>query len=122
MGSWAKEQITIENISSNPDIEIFSYIRNPGIISQVKGYQIGSLYDISGIVNFALEKKIDLVIITTAPPLSIGLVDALEENHILAFGPVRLAARLEAVDLDERSLRKIVGLRYYYRLWSGWHR
>jgi phosphoribosylamine--glycine ligase len=98
VGSWAKEQITIENISSNPDIEIFSYmdIRNPGIISQVKGYLIGSLYDISGIVNYALEKKIDLVIITTASPLSRGLVDALEENHILAFGPVRLAARLEA--------------------------
>ncbi len=107
VGSWAKEQITIENISSNPDIEIFSYmdIRNPGIISQVKGYQIGSLYDISGIVNFALEKKIDLVIITTASPLSIGLVDALEENHILAFGPVRLAARLEA---DKEFTRKLL--------------
>ncbi|MCZ7361977.1 MAG: hypothetical protein O8C58_01335, partial [Candidatus Methanoperedens sp.] len=98
VGSWAKEQITIENISSNPDIEIFSYmdIRNPGIISQVKGYQIGSLYDIPGIVNYALEKKIDLVIITTASPLSMGLVDALEEKSILAFGPVRLAARLES--------------------------
>ena len=107
VGSWAKEQITIENISSNPDIEIFSYmdIRNPGIISQVKGYQIGSLYDISGIVNYAIEKKIDLVIITTASPLSRGLVDALEDNHILAFGPVRLAARLEA---DKEFTRKLL--------------
>ena len=107
IGSWAKEQITIENISGNPDIEIFSYldIRNPGIISQVKGYLIGSLYDIPGIVNYALEKKIDLVIITTAAPLSIGLVDALEESHIPAFGPVRLAARLEA---DKEFTRKLL--------------
>ncbi|MDO9097183.1 MAG: phosphoribosylamine--glycine ligase, partial [Candidatus Methanoperedens sp.] len=98
VGSWAKEQITIENLSSNPDVEIFSYmdIRNPGIISLVKGYQVGSFYDISAIVNYAREQKIDLVIITTASPLSRGLVDALEANRILAFGPVRLAAQLEA--------------------------
>ena len=108
VGSWAKEQITIENISGNPDIEIFSYmdIRNPGIISKVKGYQIGSLYDISGIVNYAIEEKIDIVIVTTASPLSIGLVDALEENHILAFGPVRLAARLESDKEFTRNLLK----------------
>lgn len=111
VGSWAKEQITIENISSNPDVEIFSYmdIRNPGIISQVKGYQIGNLYDISAIVNYALEKKIDLVIITTASPLSIGLVDSLEEKSILAFGPVRVAARLESdKEFTHKLLKKYI--------------
>ncbi|MBU4373414.1 MAG: phosphoribosylamine--glycine ligase [Euryarchaeota archaeon] len=98
VGSWAKEQITIENLSSNPEIEIFSYmdIRNPGIIPLVKGYQVGSFNDVSAIVNYARELKIDMVIITTASPLSRGLVDALEANRILAFGPVRLAAQLEA--------------------------
>jgi len=49
VGSWAKEQITIENLSSNPEIEIYSYmdIRNPGIISQVKGFMVGSFCDLS---------------------------------------------------------------------------
>lgn len=98
VGSWAKEQITIENLSSNPDVEIFSYmdIKNPGIVPLVKGYQVGSFHDISAIVNYAREQKIDLVMITTASPLSRGLVDALEENHILAFGPVSIAAKLES--------------------------
>jgi phosphoribosylamine--glycine ligase len=98
VGSWAKEQITIENISDNPDIEIFSYmdIRNPGIVSLVKGYQIGSFHDIPAIVNYAQGQLIDLVIITTASPLSLGLVDELEVNGILTFGPVRLAAQLES--------------------------
>ena len=98
VGSWAKEQITIENLSKNPDIEIFSYmdIRNPGIISLVKGYQIGNFHDIPAILNYAQGKLIDLVIITTASPLSLGLVDELEENGILTFGPVRLAAQLES--------------------------
>jgi phosphoribosylamine--glycine ligase len=98
VGSWAKEQITIENLSRDPDIEIFSYmdIRNPGIVSLVKGYQIGSFHDITAIVNYAQGQLIDLVIITTASPLSLGLVDELEENGILTFGPVRLAAQLES--------------------------
>jgi len=98
VGSWAKEQITIENLSEYPDIEIFSYmdIRNPGIVSLVKGYQIGSFQDIPAIVNYAQEQLIDLVIITTASPLSLGLVDELEETGILTFGPVRLAAQLES--------------------------
>lgn len=107
VGSWAKEQITIENISSNPDIAIFSYmdIRNPGIISLVDSYRVGSLYDIDAIVKYALEQKIDMVVITTASPLSIGLVDELEANRILAFGPVSLAARLEA---DKEFTRKLL--------------
>ena len=111
VGSWAKEQITIENLSSNPEIEIFSYmdIINPGIISLVKSYHAGSLQDIEAIVKYAGEQKIDLVIITTASPLSRGLVDALQENHILAFGPVRLAARLESdKEFTHKLLKKYI--------------
>ncbi len=107
VGSWAKEQITIENISMNPEIEIFSYmdIRNPGIISLVKDYHIGSLYDIDSIIKYAQDKKIDIVIITTASPLSRGLVDKLEDVGILAFGPNLLAARLES---DKEFARKLL--------------
>lgn len=109
VGSWAKEQITIENLSSNPGIEIFSYmdILNPGIMPLVKGYQAGSFDDISAIVKYAKEQKIDLVIITTASPLSGGLVDELQANCILAFGPVRQAAQLEAnKEFSRRLLQK----------------
>ena len=107
VGSWAKEQITIENISRNPEIEIFSYmdIKNPGIISLVEDYHIGSLYDIENIVKYAQDKKIDLVIITTASPLSRGLVDKLEDVGILTFGPNLLAARLES---DKEFARKLL--------------
>lgn len=107
VGSWAKEQITIENISKNPNIEIFSYmdIHNPGIIPLVKDYQVGSFYDIEKIVKYAKDQYIDLVIITTATPLSIGLVDLLEEHKIPVFGPNRLAARLES---DKEFTRKLL--------------
>lgn len=107
VGSWAKEQITIENISSNPEIEIFSYmdIHNPGIIPLVKSYHVGSFYDTENIVEYAKDQKIDLVIITTAVPLSIGIVDLLEKNKISAFGPIGIAARLE---YDKEFTRKLL--------------
>lgn len=107
VGSWAKEHITVENLQTNPDVHIFSYMDtpNPGIISLVEGYQVGSLKDIDAIAGYASEQRIDLVIITTASPLSAGLVDALEASNVRAFGPVRLAARLES---DKEFARKLL--------------
>jgi phosphoribosylamine--glycine ligase len=107
VGSWAKEQITIENISKNPNIEVFSYmdIRNPAIMQLVKGYQVGSFYNVEEIAKYSQEQHIDLVIITTAAPLSMGLVDLLERNKILVFGPNRLAAKLES---DKEFTRKLL--------------
>ena len=106
IGSWAKEQITVENLSRIPEIDIFSYmdIHNPGIIQLVKGFQVGSLYDIANIVKYAQNLRIDLAIITTAAPLSKGLVDALETIHIKAFGPIQLAAKLEYDKAFARNL------------------
>jgi phosphoribosylamine--glycine ligase len=108
VGSWAKEQITIENIKKNADTEVFSYMdtKNPGIITLVNGYRIGSLYDVENVLNYAKEKKIELVIITTAGPLSAGLVDVLEKEDILVFGPNKQAARLEFDKAFTRQLMK----------------
>ncbi|NIM15253.1 MAG: hypothetical protein GTO45_25100, partial [Candidatus Aminicenantes bacterium] len=37
VGSWAKEEITIENLKKNPELEVFSYLdtHNPGISERV---------------------------------------------------------------------------------------
>ena len=66
VGSWAKEQITIENIRKKPDVKVFAYMdtKNPGIIDLVDGYKIGDLHDNRDIINYAKEQKIDLVLIT----------------------------------------------------------
>jgi len=51
--------------------------------------------NISGIVAFAKKEKVDLVVIGPEAPLTLGLVDALAEEKIRAFGPSRAAAQLE---------------------------
>lgn len=52
--------------------------------------------DISGLVGFARERAVDLVVVGPEVPLALGLVDALAEAGIRAFGPTRDAARLES--------------------------
>ena len=52
--------------------------------------------DIKGLVEFAGQKKIDLVIVGPEDPLALGLVDAIEAVGIKAFGPCSGAAQLEA--------------------------
>jgi phosphoribosylamine--glycine ligase len=108
VGSWAKEEITIENLKKNPGLEVFSYLdtRNPGILGRADDVRIGSLYDVEDILDYAGERNIDLVLVTTAAPLAAGLVDILEKEKIPAFGPGREAARLESDKAFTRELIK----------------
>ncbi len=108
VGSWAKAQITIENLRSrNLNIKIFAYmsIKNPAIIPLLNGYEIGDLSAINNIVGYAKKQDIDLVIVTTAEPLSFGLVDKLEDKKIKTFGPRKQAARLES---DKAFMRELM--------------
>jgi phosphoribosylamine--glycine ligase len=52
--------------------------------------------DVQGLVDFAKKTDIGLVIVGPEDPLSLGLVDALEQAGIKAFGPSAGAAQLEA--------------------------
>ena len=51
--------------------------------------------DIPGIVKLAKERGVGFVIVGPEAPLVAGLVDALEEAGIEAFGPKKMAAQLE---------------------------
>jgi len=51
--------------------------------------------DVPGLVALAERERVDLVVIGPEAPLTLGLVDALAQRSIPAFGPSRGAARLE---------------------------
>jgi phosphoribosylamine---glycine ligase len=51
--------------------------------------------DIEGLVELATRGRADLVVVGPEAPLVSGLVDALEARGVRAFGPRRMAARLE---------------------------
>lgn len=51
--------------------------------------------DVAGVCSFAEENRIDLTVIGPEVPLSLGVVDALDEKGLKAFGPNRKCAQLE---------------------------
>lgn len=51
--------------------------------------------DIDGLLNFALENKIDLTIVGPEAPLVAGVVDKFNQHHLKIFGPSAGAAQLE---------------------------
>ncbi len=66
--------------------------------------------DIDGICAAAVERRTDLVVVGPEAPLAIGLVDALTERGILAFGPSRAAARIESSKWFAKSIMRDVGV------------
>ncbi len=62
--------------------------------------------DIAAVVDFARGEQIDLTVVGPEDPLAAGLVDALHEAGLRAFGPTAEAARLEADKAFAKTLMK----------------
>jgi len=85
--AWAIAQ------SENCD-ELYCAPGNAGIESCAECVDIAA-DDIDGLVKFAKENVIDLVVVGPEQPLVLGIVDRLNEAGILAFGPNAAAAQIE---------------------------
>jgi phosphoribosylamine---glycine ligase len=66
--------------------------------------------NVEGIVRIASERSVDLVVVGPEAPLVAGVVDALSESGIRAFGPTREAARLEGSKRYAKELMRQVGV------------
>jgi phosphoribosylamine--glycine ligase len=66
--------------------------------------------DIKGIVNFALNEGIELVVAGPELPLSLGLADELRAKGIKVFGPDKLAAEIESSKIFSKNLMQSAGV------------
>ena len=66
--------------------------------------------DVDGVVRAARDEGIDLVVVGPEAPLVAGLVDALTEEGIRAFGPTAAAARIEGSKAYSKELMRAVGV------------
>jgi phosphoribosylamine--glycine ligase len=67
-----------------------------GGIGQVARCVPVDLRSVDSMVRLALAEKPELTIVGPEVPLSLGIVDALEEHGLRVFGPTQAAARLES--------------------------
>ncbi|MEM0976773.1 MAG: phosphoribosylamine--glycine ligase [Pseudomonadota bacterium] len=96
LGSGGREHSLAWAIQQNPKCDrLYVAPGNAGCAS------IATCFDLdtdnsAAVVQAAMERKIDFVVIGPEGPLAAGVADALRNAGILAFGPSAAAARLEA--------------------------
>ena len=66
--------------------------------------------DVEAMVEWAVQNTIDYVVVAPDDPLALGMVDALAEKGIPAFGPNKAAARIEASKVFSKNLMKKYGI------------
>ena len=95
VGGGGRENAICWKLSQSKNVKkIYCAPGNPGISEYADCIDI-KIDDISGLCNFAKKENIDLVVVGPEIPLTMGLVDELEELGIKAFGPNKKCAKLE---------------------------
>ncbi|MDX1580308.1 MAG: phosphoribosylamine--glycine ligase [Alphaproteobacteria bacterium] len=95
IGSGGREHALCWAISASPLCDALYCAPGNGGIAEVAECVALKAEDIPGIVGWAKDNSIDFVVVGPEQPLVAGLVDALSEEGIEAFGPSAKAAQLE---------------------------
>ncbi len=83
---------------------------NAGIAADAECLPELAADDVEGLVEAARRQRPDLVVVGPEAPLVAGLVDALEEAGVPAFGPSAAAARLEGSKAFAKELMREAGV------------
>ena len=106
VGGGGREHAIIKKLKENKDItEIFALPGNGGMANDATLINIAAK-DISAIVEFAKNNKIDYAVVAPDDPLVLGCVDALNEIGIDCFGPNKAAAIIEGSKVFSKNLMK----------------
>jgi len=112
VGGGAREHAICDAVCRSENIDLYSVMHNlnPGIEKLSVDYLLERETDVNHIVDFAVNKNIDLVIVGPEAPLEGGLVNELLKKDIMACAPTKEAARIETDKEWMRSLLKKHGL------------
>ncbi|MEM0330285.1 MAG: phosphoribosylamine--glycine ligase [Archaeoglobaceae archaeon] len=78
-------------------------------VAKIDSRPIGSIRDIETIVKFA-KQNADLVFVGPEEPLSLGIIDRLEEEGVMALGPKKEQTILEASKCWAKDFMKSIGV------------
>jgi phosphoribosylamine--glycine ligase len=110
VGSGGREHAICWALKKSPKVtELYCAPGNGGIGELATCVDVKAT-DIPGMVTWAKENKIDFVMVAPDDPLAMGMVDALEEAGIRAFGPRKNAAIIEGSKAFSKELMKKYGI------------
>ncbi|MEA2472103.1 MAG: phosphoribosylamine---glycine ligase [Thermoleophilaceae bacterium] len=111
IGSGGREHALVRSLLRSPQHpEVLAAPGNAGIARDRVPIVDVPVDDIDGLVGAAKHERADLVVVGPEAPLVAGLVDALGEAGIPAFGPSAEAARIEGSKAYAKELMKAVGV------------
>ncbi|MDO4266695.1 MAG: phosphoribosylamine--glycine ligase, partial [Eubacteriales bacterium] len=106
IGGGGREHAIIKKLKESSRVsKIYALPGNGGIAADAECVGIAAT-DIPGVVNFCRENGIDYAVVAPDDPLVLGMVDALSEIGVPAFGPDRDAAILEGSKVFSKNLMK----------------
>jgi len=95
LGSGGREHALAWKIAASPLLtKLWCAPGNAGIAREAECVAL-DIADHAAVIEFCRAKAVDLVVVGPETPLAAGIVDDLADAGIKAFGPGRLAARLE---------------------------
>lgn len=106
VGGGGREHTIVWKIAQSPKVDKIYCAPGNGGISQLAECVDIVATDIPNMVKFAKSNSIDLVMVAPDDPLVLGMVDAMEEAGIRAFGPRANAAIIEGSKVFSKDLMK----------------
>lgn len=110
VGSGAREHALAAKLAQSSEVDrVLCAPGNAGTSGVAENLAIKP-DDVDALVAVARERAVELVVVGPEAPLVAGLVDALEDAGIPAFGPRRAAARLEGSKVFAKQLMARYGV------------
>lgn len=111
VGGGGREHAIAWKLKASPRVsELLCAPGNAGIEAVARCFPEVKATDIPGMLELVRRERVDFVVVAPDDPLALGLVDALQQAGIPAFGPVAAAARLEASKVFAKGLMKKYGI------------
>lgn len=106
VGSGGREHALIMKIAESKRTEkLYCTPGNGGISRYAECFNIKAT-DIDGVVELAKSLSVDMVVVAPDDPLVLGMVDALNKEGIMTFGPDKAAAIIEGSKVFSKDLMK----------------
>jgi phosphoribosylamine--glycine ligase len=103
VGGGGREHAIADALADDCELYAAAGNRNPGIDRLADGFQSLDTSDTDAVVDYAEEIDATLVVVGPESPLAAGVVDALDDAGIYAFGPTQADARIETDKTFQRE-------------------